>query len=194
MSAPTELLLWLDLETTGLDPELDEIVEVGAILTTTGLAGLGSYRALVQPSIPATIRMMADPAVREMHEASGLLANLANPTTLLFPVGSAERRLRGLIDQHAEEPNDRVILAGCNIDAFDRRFLERQMPGLAERLHYHGLDIGPWREASRWWGDGTLRMESKRAHRALDDALAALEVARSVRARMLADGQQEGRG
>lgn len=190
MSGRNELLLWLDLETTGLDPVLDDIVEVGAILTTTDLGELGSYRALVQPSTAATIRMITDAAVRTMHVVSGLLANLSDPAIDLLPVRAVQRRLFDLIDEHTK-PGDRVVLSGCNVDAFDRRFLERQMPALAGRLHYHGLDIGPWREASRWWGDGSLRMEPKKAHRALDDALAALEVARAVRAGMLADGQQE---
>lgn len=41
----------VDLETTGLDPDLDEIIEMAAILVGTGFKTIGEFTALITPRI-----------------------------------------------------------------------------------------------------------------------------------------------
>src|SRR4051812_10486117 len=72
-----DTLLWLDLETTGLDESADSIIEVGCILTTTDLHDLGEFSAVLTPAAEGYGRMMLNDTVRTMHETNGLLASLA---------------------------------------------------------------------------------------------------------------------
>ncbi|MGO8709757.1 MAG: exonuclease domain-containing protein [Terracidiphilus sp.] len=56
---PSEFVV-LDLETTGLDPVIDEIIEIGAIRAGSGTAGRTSFQSLVKPScrVPRNITEM----------------------------------------------------------------------------------------------------------------------------------------
>lgn len=42
-------LLAVDLETTGLSPETDEIIQIGAILFDSGLNNIGQFESLIRP-------------------------------------------------------------------------------------------------------------------------------------------------
>ena len=72
---PTHLL-FTDLETTGLDPTRDDIIEAGFILTTTDLTVIAELQQLVRPSRQAMRRLLADDTLLRMHGANGLLTAL----------------------------------------------------------------------------------------------------------------------
>lgn len=67
--------MYVDVETTGLDPRIHAIVEVGASVTTKGGLELASFSSLVNPGAPALAG--ADPEafevngikMEELHEA-----------------------------------------------------------------------------------------------------------------------------
>ena len=183
------LLAWMDLETTGLSPEDDQILEMALVLTDADLAIRSSHVWLARTHEGFEQMVAGLPVrVRELHERSGLLERLAEewsglPTALQLD-GEVVSRLPS-----ADE--GRVLLAGSGTDRFDRRFLERWMPRTSGRLHYRGVDVSPVRLMASLWAPG-LEAELEECqpmlpHRALPDVMAALEQARTVR-RFLARG------
>ena len=64
-------LVWIDLEMTGLDPEIDVILEIAVIVTDGSLDQIVEGPDLVLQADEEALERMA-PVVREMHGLSGL--------------------------------------------------------------------------------------------------------------------------
>lgn len=94
----TNLLLWVDLETTGLDHHFDSIIEAAWALTTTDLVPVAArttipdgatsqgnnppIRSMVMPITDTdAMRIYSNNNVRAMHEASGLLSKVTDIST-----------------------------------------------------------------------------------------------------------------
>src|SRR5947209_18314536 len=73
--APTEPLVWVDCEMTGLDPVRDVLVEIAVVVTDSDLTLLDAGLDLLIATDPAKLEAMDD-VVREMHTQSGLLEAL----------------------------------------------------------------------------------------------------------------------
>jgi len=161
MSDPA-VLIWMDLEMTGLDPERDTILEIATIITGGDLAVReeGPVLAIHQP---APVLAAMDEWNREHHAASGLTARVAASTVTMQ---EAETRTLELVRRHCAEHS--APLCGNSIWQ-DRRFLARYMPALEAYLHYRIVDVSSIKElAARWYPD--LELPKKRnAHLALDD-------------------------
>ena len=177
MRPPTHLL-FTDLETTGLDPRLDGIIEAGFILTTTDLTVVAAIQSVVRPTEPAIRRLLADENLLRMHGANGLLAALGvncGRAPLGFadhvgPVAAAERLVTDLLHQHGIG-RGMVHIPGSGVAAFDRPFLARLMPHLNALLHYAPIDVGVLRRTWQMWTGGDLvTVNRDKTHRAMDDA------------------------
>src|SRR5690606_37305841 len=135
-------LVWIDLEMTGLDPEVDVILQAALIVTDRELQPLEEYVVDVwQP--PAALESMV-PFVRSMHETTGLLARLPKSTV---DVRAAERHL---LERVAGWCPYRPILCGNSIGS-DRKFIDRYMPALAGYLHYRMLDVSSLKILAQLW-------------------------------------------
>src|SRR5687767_10767633 len=64
-------LVWIDLEMTGLDPDVEHIVELAVIVTDGQLDTLIEGPEIVI-SAPSDVLDRMDPVVQQMHAASGL--------------------------------------------------------------------------------------------------------------------------
>lgn len=179
---PDHPLLWLDLETTGVDETKDSIIEVGVVVTTSSLSiDLGEWVSYAKPTDEALGRMMRTPAVLEMHEANGLYDELMLKD--LPTIGRVDHELCTWLDSiHSGQ----FVLAGSGVGHFDRRFIKAQMPKLDRRLRHWCIDVGVLRRAyGLWSGDvdtdiyGTT--VDPKTHRALDDAYIHLAEARRWR-------------
>ena len=177
MMLPTHLL-FTDLETTGLDPRLDDIIEAGFILTTTDLTLGDVRRNLVRPTPAAMARLLANPTLVGMHGANGLLTALGvtdrrAPDTFpvnVLTVAEVQRRVIDLLHGHGVRKG-LVHLAGSGVAAFDRPFLARHMPQLHAYLHYAPMDVGVLRRSWQMWtGADLVTANQDKTHRALDDA------------------------
>src|SRR5215469_7100175 len=80
------VLAWMDLEMTGLDPELNVIVEIATLITDDELNVVAEGPDLVVKASDAELSVM-DEVVRAMHTKSGLLPAIEGSTTSLADAG-----------------------------------------------------------------------------------------------------------
>lgn len=155
------VLLWLDLETTGLDPQRDRIIEYAAVITDLqglprtlvrdGLGGPVTFlEGLVSPGFDdKEIEVPLEVAV--MHGGPGGLlaasvregAPLANVEERLVELLEAARREAAVLLFGMDEPvglEPLFCLAGNSVH-FDRSFLASSMPRVLEQLHYQHVDV-----------------------------------------------------
>ncbi len=159
-------ILWVDLEMTGLDPQEDVILEVGAIITDWRLNEYAEYQSAVHVDEQRAKERMYKSASAAFWESvpetrAALLAQNATAPS----ANTVEDQLLALLDEHI--PGDeRVILAGNSIH-MDRQFIDTAWPRLARRLHYRMLDVTSWKLVfeNRY----RRKMTKREAHRALDD-------------------------
>jgi len=160
----TDRLVWIDCEMTGLDLTTDAIVEIACVVTDGELNALDDGMDVLIKPPPEALDGMRD-VVREMHTASGLLAELPAGLTL----AEAQDVVLSYIRQHVPESR-KVPLCGNSI-ATDRAFLARDMPELDGFLHYRMVDVSSIKELARRWYPRTYfaSPDKRGGHRALAD-------------------------
>lgn len=162
-------LLWLDVETTGLDPKRESLLEVGAIVTDERLVELGRFSSLVRPRDGALDGMI--PVVREMHEGSGLLEELRAGAPAW---GEVRRRFMEFVEARSGGGGD-VYLAGSSVH-FDRSFLAEALPELLPRMSHRVLDVSTLKVIAKLWRPELegFRMGRPPAHRVIEDLEASM--------------------
>ena len=165
-------LLWVDLETTGLDLDEDEIIEIGAILTDADLNVLTEYEEVIPPTEKGLERILHSAPVRKMHDANGLLDGIEKATlgqrTRDAAVVELDRTLYRILQNHNCEQGH-VLLAGSGVGPFDRQFVRRHMPLTNRYLHYAVLDVGVLRRSFELWTEVPPCDLDELNHRAMDD-------------------------
>lgn len=159
-------LLWIDLEMTGLDPEKDRILELAAIATGWDLESLAEMTAVVK--VPESLmkkRMVGEFWEKNAESRDGLMAQNANGES----ASGVEKELLGFMDQYFGKE---IILAGNSIHQ-DRKFIDREWPEVAKRLHYRMLDVSAWKVYFE--GAKGKKFTKREAHRALDDIQGSIE-------------------
>jgi oligoribonuclease len=159
------MLVWMDLEMTGLDHTSDVIVEIATLVTDDELNIVAEGPDLVVHQPDEVLAKMI-PFVVDMHTKSGLLNQIRASTISLEEAGAVTL---AFIKEHVSEPRT-VPLCGNSIGT-DRRFLSAYLPEIEEFLHYRSVDVSSLKElVRRWYPDVLTRRGWKQgAHRALDD-------------------------
>lgn len=157
---PTKLL-WVDLEMTGLDPEVHRIVEVGAFVTDFSFTRIpgSEFHALI--SQPEAVLEAASEVAKQMDAANGLYDQLRAHGR---PEAEVQQDLAALIREHFD--GTPVVLAGNSIHQ-DRRFIRQWWPGVEALLHYRMLDVSSFKVYMQ--GRFGLDFKKRETHRALDD-------------------------
>jgi oligoribonuclease len=182
----TNALLWVDIESTGLDPVFDSILEVGAILTDLDLVPISGYHEVIKPDRMAIERLRgAHDVVLSMHKESGLIKDMRTATVSL---AEAEAELVRMVTATAFDYNE-ISLAGSGVAHFDRRVITHQMKDLDKWLTYYSYDIGVFRRMATLFNHGQQvippvresYMEGFKAHRAWADVSAHLAEAKKFK-------------
>lgn len=159
----SRLLVWIDLEMTGLDPENDRIIEMAAIVTTADLEIVEESQVLVVHQSDAILDKM-DEWCQRTHGKNGLTDRVRNST---LTEAAAEEAMIAFISGHV--PKGESPMSGNSI-CQDRRFLANFMPALEDYFHYRNLDVSSLKELVTRWRPDLLKGFSKRnTHAALDD-------------------------
>jgi len=174
------VLIWMDLEMTGLEPAKDVIVEIATLVTDDDLTIIAEGPDLVVHQPDAILATM-EPFVVDMHTKSGLLDAIRLSTTTLEEAGA---RTLAFIKEHATDPAT-VPLCGNSIGT-DRRFLAAYLPEIEHWLHYRSVDVSSVKELVRRWYPGIRsdRPKKQGSHRALDDIRESVEELRFYRERV----------
>jgi oligoribonuclease len=172
----TDPLVWIDCEMTGLDLAHDALIEIACLVTDGDLNVLDEGVDLVIKPPAEALDHMPE-VVREMHTASGLLAELPSGVTL----AEAQDQVLGYVRSHIPEPK-KAPLCGNSI-ATDRSFIARDMPMLDAYLHYRMVDVSSIKElARRWYPRVYFASPPKHGgHRALADVKESIQELRYYR-------------
>jgi len=159
------MLVWMDLEMTGLDHTTEVIVEIATIITDDDLVIIAEGPDLVIHQ-PDDVLAKMDPFVVDMHTKSGLLDQIKASDISLEAAGAATLEF---IQQHVPEPVS-VPLCGNSIGT-DRRFLAAYLPDIENHLHYRSIDVSSVKELVKRWYPAidADRTRGHGSHRALDD-------------------------
>lgn len=160
------MLIWMDLEMTGLDPDRHVIVEIATLVTDDDLniVAEGPDLVIFQPD-DALAEM--DDFVTNMHTTSGLL-DLIKTSTVSHD--DAMQQTLDFIKLHSPEPM-KIPLCGNSIRT-DRAFLNKYMPEIENWLHYRCVDVSTVKELVKRWNPGLEHARPKSegiTHRAMDD-------------------------
>jgi oligoribonuclease len=168
-------LVWIDMEMTGLRPEIDRIIEVAAVVTD------GDLNVLIEsPSFavhqPDEVLDGMDQWNKSTHGRSGLIDRVRASRSSEADV---ERALMAFLGPWV--PAGKTPMCGSSIGQ-DRRFMVRYMPQLEAWFHYRNLDVSTVKELCRRWSPAIARGFDKRnAHTALSDIYESIDELRYYR-------------
>jgi oligoribonuclease len=154
---------WLDCEMTGLDPEVERIIEIAVVVTGPDL----------QPRIEGPVFAIfqsqqlldgMDAWNKGTHGKSGLIDRVKASTVT---EAKAEAEIIAFLEKYI--PKGTSPMCGNTIGQ-DRRFLVKYMPRLEAFFHYRNLDVSTLKElARRWRPDVYAGFRKQQAHTALAD-------------------------
>lgn len=156
----------LDLETTGLRPSEDRILEIGAIKVRNGEV-CGEYATLVDPGMPIS------PRIQELTGIDDAMAAMGKDT------GTAVRELLTFCED--------LPLLGHNI-LFDYSFIKRNAVNLGLPFEKQGIDtlkiaralLPDLEHKNLSYLCAYYQIAQEHAHRATDDAVASMELYRRL--------------
>ena len=156
-------LVWLDCEMTGLNPEVDRILEIAIVVTGPGLEPRVEGPVLVIHQSDEQLGKM-DAWNRGTHTKSGLVDRVKASA---LTEEQAQSLMLDFLSRFV--PKKGSPLCGNSIGQ-DRRFLVKYMPKLEAFFHYRNLDVSTLKELSkRWRPDIYNTFKKQQRHTALAD-------------------------
>lgn len=183
MSKPE--IVWVDIETTGLDRQVDRILEIGIRVTDADLVTLYERVDKVYTLAGMDRLKTCAPHVREMHDKSGLTSELIVLSEAYGSPAEAERhhglapvsrRLHSWLTDQLKLPSGEFPMAGSTIQ-FDRKFIEYQMPVVDGFFSHRHIDVSSIRELAKVYNPRVYenRPQGETWHRPLSDITDSIE-------------------
>jgi len=163
-ASENDRLVWIDCEMTGLDLEVDELVEIAVVITDFELNAVDAgFQIVIRPDDSALTHMSE--FVRDMHASSGLLDEIPEGVSTADAEFQVLEYIQRFVPLQGKAP-----LAGNTIGT-DRMFLAKYMPRVDRWLHYRNIDVSSIKELSRrWYPRAYIHAPGKDGgHRALAD-------------------------
>ncbi len=148
---------------TGLEPEVDHIIEIAVIVTGPDLGCRTEGPVFAIHQSDALLNGM-DAWNKGTHGKSGLIERVKASTVT---EEDAQAQLITFLSQYV--PANGSPMCGNSIGQ-DRRFLVKYMPKLEAFFHYRNVDVSTLKElAKRWKPDVAASFKKKQRHTALAD-------------------------
>lgn len=168
-------LVWLDLETTGIDDRSCSILEIATIITDKDLHVVEEGPSLVIHQPDDVLKKM-DSWCIDQHGGSGLTE--ASRTSEVSLHDAAAQTL-AFVKKHCLR--GKAPMCGNSI-GFDRRFIMHHMPKLNSYLDFRNVDVSSFKElVYRWYPGVVEKVVKKSTHRALDDIRESIDEMRFYR-------------
>lgn len=170
------MLIWIDTETTGLDPRGDRLLEIGVIVTDDALVEVARWQRVLRNARIIDLRDLS-PIVQQMHArglwCESLLSDLSDE--------GADLALRDFI---LATPGAKGAPAAGNTVGFDRGFLQHYCPRAYAEIGYRSVDVSSLTElARRFWPGMFAEYEASRKreipHRVMGDLEASIALLRT---------------
>lgn len=167
-------LVFLDIETTGLDPQADCILELGMVVLdseTMEVVAEESWVLAFDEARDRDPRPAITQFVVDMHTANGLwkeCAEKARTATYYQSLERVQEQAIKFLELHT--PDEASPMCGNTI-AFDRSFLKVDMPNLESLFSHRNLDVSVLNIIAKSF-PGTLeyvRGEQTEKHRVIAD-------------------------
>lgn len=171
-------LIWIDIETTGLNLDHDRILEVAIIITETNLTIVAESPVVVINQSIDLLNTM-DEWCLSTHGKNGLLERVVMCKTT---EEQAEDQLLEFVKLHCMA--DTSPMCGNNV-GFDRKFIIKYMPQLNQFFKYRNIDVSTINELARLWKPDMTGHTKTYNHRALDDIRESIEELRHYRQQWL---------
>ncbi|MFM6963925.1 MAG: oligoribonuclease [Micrococcales bacterium] len=175
-------LVWIDCEMTGLNPEVDCLVEIAVVITDSELNILDEgIDIVIKPTSEGLANM--NEFVTNMHTTSGLIHEFDSGVAL----AEAEAQVLEYIQRFVPEAKTSPLCG--NTIGTDRMFIARYMPAVDSHLHYRNIDVSSIKELSRRWFPRVYFNLPKKAgeHRALADILESIQELKYYRKTVLVE-------
>ena len=158
------LLVWIDLEMTGLNPAVDTILEIALVVTNGNLDVVAPVNSVVIHQTTQTLAVMNE-WVKNCHTKSGLLTEVAQSNI------SLHHAQQQILERVMPYTKDGAPLLCGNTIWQDRTFLKAHMPQLEALFHYRMIDVSSIKElVKRWYPDSAYAPFKKSdSHRASAD-------------------------
>ncbi|KAJ1432114.1 Ribonuclease H-like superfamily [Sesbania bispinosa] len=170
-------LVWIDLEMTGLNIEVDRILEIACIITDGNLTKSVEGPDLVIHQTKECLDRMGE-WCQSHHEASGLTKKVLEST---ISERQAEKQVIDFVKRHVGSYTP--LLAGNSVYV-DFQFLKKYMPELAGLFSHVLVDVSSVKALCiRWYPKDQKKAPSKEnRHRAMDDIKESIEELRYYKA------------
>ena len=179
MTVKDQRLVWLDMEMTGLNPEVERIIEVAVVVTEADLTVVAEGPVLVIHQSDALLDAM-DNWNKGTHGRSGLIDKVKAAT---LTEAEAEDILLDFLKQHV--PAGKSPLCGNTISQ-DRRFMYKYMPRFEQFFHYRNLDVSTLKELALRWKPEVVKSFIKQSkHEALADIYESIDELKHYRSHFI---------
>ena len=161
-------LIWIDLEMTGLDPEIEKIIEIATLVTDSDLNIIAEGPNLVISQSLEILDAM-DEWNQSHHGSSGLI-NQVKSSNITEQVAEIET-----LEFISKYVGEKVSPMCGNTVSHDRRFLFKYMPRLESYFNYRHIDVSSFKEVAVRWMNEAQVYEKNGSHRALGDIKESVE-------------------
>ena len=167
--ASTDVLVWLDMEMTGLDPDKDRVIELAVVVTNSQLEVIAESAVWVVHQSDEVLAGMDD-WNQKTHSKSGLITKVKSS---IVTESDVETQCLEFLKRHV--PAGKSPMCGNSI-CQDRRFMARHMPKLETYFHYRNLDVSTLKElCKRWTPEIAKGVKKGGKHEALADIYESIE-------------------
>jgi oligoribonuclease len=140
-----EKMVWVCIETTGLNEKKDSLLEIGVIITDKQLKTLATYERVIHQNDRVLGQM--EKVVANMHRESGLYDKVQISRNSEYMV---DLELSQFMEDNGFQPDRKAIICGNGV-AFEQKFIKRDLPHFAKFLHYRLIDVSSLKEIGKLW-------------------------------------------